>query len=653
MSIPQLAPTAPNEDVLGEYETFSATLGLSRGAVELRRRLARQFLVTHPDLNAWMASPMPARVTDLRRVKAWPLISWMVLSGRLRADIDLLIGRHLGGMHRCAEALAPAEFAFVGDAAVRLGWKPRWVSTVMAESLTLVVAFTGRSPRQLTSADIDSVASAVEASHAATPAGRLRHAKSLQRLRKVLFEAGVVDQPAPPARARLGAQGQLARVGAPEVRRAMLAYLDARVAVLRPGTIVGIGNDLASFGEFLTERHPGLASLSSLERRHVEGFFGWLPHRSRRRHLAGGDRPLSVVAVSKAIITLRTFLEDITAWGWADAPGRQLIYANDIPRLPKPLPRALPPDVDQAVMAAVSSLDDPFARAGLTIIRGTGLRVGELVDLELGCVVDYGASGTWLRVPLGKLATERSVPLDDHTLAAFDDWMGHRGRHRALPHPRHGRPVDFLFVEHGQRLGTPRLRRGLELGVQRTGLTGTDGNPPRITPHQLRHTYATTLANGGMSLQGLMILLGHRSPEMTMRYATLASPTLRTAYEEAIGKLRPRIAVAPAGRAPVPDRVEWLRGEMLKTRVAHGYCSRDLVADACPYANICEQCENYVTTTEFQPALEHQLADVRLLEQDAADRGWSSEAARHARVIDSLERHLRRLKNPGDSATFA
>ena len=527
------------------------------------------------------------------------------------------------------------------------------MSTVVAESLTLVVAFTGRSPRQLTSADIDAVGAVVEASRAATPEARARWRKSLQRLRKVLFEAGVVDDPAPSARARLGPEGQLAGVGAPEVRRAMLAYLDARVAVLRPATIVGIGNDLASFGEFLTERHPGLASLAHLERRHVEGFFAWLPGRPRRRQHAGDDRPISAVAVSRAVITLRTFLEDITAWGWADAPGRQLVYASDIPRLPKPLPRALAPDVDRAVMAAVAALDDPFARAGLTIVRGTGLRVGELADLELDCVVDYGSSGTWLRVPLGKLATERSVPLDEHTLAAFDDWMGCRGRQRALPHPRHGRPVDFLFVEHGQRLGTPRLRRGLELAVRHTGLSGAGGSRLRVTPHQLRHTYATSLANGGMSLQGLMVLLGHRSPEMTMRYATLASPTLRSAYEEAVGKLRPRIAVAPVGRAPVPDRVAWLRGEMLKTRVAHGYCSRDLVADACPYANICEQCENFVTAPEFQPALEQQLADVRRLEHDAAERGWSSEAARHARVIASLEGHLSRLKKSGGSTTFA
>ena len=93
-----------------------------------------------------------------------------------------------------------------------------------------------------------------------------------------------------------------------------------------------------------------------------------------------------------------------------------------------------------------------------------------------------------------------------------------------------------------------------------------------------------------------------------------------------MGKVKGRQAlfVAPAGRMAVPDRVEWLRAEMLKTRVAHGYCSRDLVADACPYANICEQCDNFVTAHEFRPALEQQLADVRAIHDDAVDHGWDS-----------------------------
>ena len=103
--------------------------------------------------------------------------------------------------------------------------------------------------------------------------------------------------------------------------------------------------------------------------------------------------------------------------------------------------------------------------------------------------------------------------------------------------------------------------------------------------------------------------------------------------------------IAPIGRAAAPDHVEWLRSEMLKTRVAHGYCSRDLVADAWPYANICEQCDSYVAAPEFQPVLEAQLADIHTLRDDAQARGWDSQVARHQRVIASINGHLRRLKN--------
>lgn len=84
---------------------------------------------------------------------------------------------------------------------------------------------------------------------------------------------------------------------------------------------------------------------------------------------------------------------------------------------------------------------------------------------------------------------------------------------------------------------------------------------------------------------------------------------------------------------------------MLKTRVAHGHCSRDLVADACSYANICEQCSNFVPTDEFTPALQAQHDDITALRDDAAQRGWDSEVARHSNVLTSLDRHLQRLKN--------
>jgi hypothetical protein len=142
-----------------------------------------------------------------------------------------------------------------------------------------------------------------------------------------------------------------------------------------------------------------------------------------------------------------------------------------------------------------------------------------------------------------------------------------------------------------------------------------------------------------------MALLGHVTPEMTLRYAALASPTLRAAYDEAMGKVRKLIPVAPAGRPAVPPKVEWIASEFLKTRLTGGYCSRHLAADACPYANVCETCDNFVPGHEFAPALRAQLDDIRQLKADAEHRGWTSEAARHQRVVEALDGHLRRLDN--------
>ena len=156
-----------------------------------------------------------------------------------------------------------------------------------------------------------------------------------------------------------------------------------------------------------------------------------------------------------------------------------------------------------------------------------------------------------------------------------------------------------------------------------------------------------------MSLQALMALLGHVTPEMTLRYAVLASPTLRAAYDEAMSKVRKLIPVAPVGRPAVPAKVEWIASEFLKTRLTAGYCSRHLAAQACPYANVCETCGNFLPGTEFAPALRAQLDDVRALKDDAELRGWNSEASRHQRVIDALHSHLQRLDNQCSSEVFS
>ena len=641
------AIVSPTDDFVVAYRTHVTRMPVAPDYQHTLARAAQKFLSDHPDLNEWMTRPVEARLTELaRRPDAWPVIAFAMLSGRCRADLDFLIAKRFGhSAGRTAAVLYPTDVARLHDAARRLGCSVAAFKELLGRTIPLVIAAFGVPVSEVDAEQLDGLLEFVAKTQRLSEPMRRSTRGRLFSLRQLLFEAGMLDSP-PPRRRSDGPATREQRmqvVAAPALRRSLVAYIEARSAVVRPKTLDKLTSALGIFGEFLTERFPEVTSLRKLERRHIEAYLAWTATRACR---GSHDRskPVGPFVPAHAAITLRNFLDDITAWGWAEAPRRRLVFATDIPRQPDMLPRALAPDVDRALMTAVGDLADPFARAAITILRHTGLRRGELLDLELDCLMDFGPSGTWLRVPLGKLNDERAVPLDESALDAFAEWLAHRSAQRALPHPRDGRLCDFVFVERGRRIGPGRIHQGLAHAVEAAGLLGADGRPLHVVAHQLRHTWATELVNAGMSLQALMTLLGHRSPEMTVRYARLASPTLRAAYDEAVGKVARRIPVAPAGRRVVPDRVNWLASEMLKTRVAHGYCARELAAEACPYANVCETCPNFVTTPEFVPTIETQLADVRALRDDADRRGWSAEVRRHERVIGSLEAHLRRLR---------
>lgn len=640
--------TDDDHPVIEDYASFCHHLGVTDRALCDRLRLARAFLDRHPDLGAWLARPTRTRLADLQRIKAWPLVSWAALTGRVRIDLDLLAAKDLGGMSATVRQLWPIEFDVLWVAARRLGWSYYWSRSVIDQFVPAVVAWSSTPIDQLNVEQLDAFATALGKVTSASFTTRKQWHGRLFGLRQLLFECGQI--PEPPKRGPTGAtiEDRLATVPCVGIREAMARYVRARSAVLARSSVDGLINDLIPFGLFLGEHYPKLTQLAQLERHHIEEFLVWNRTRGWRGRVAR-DQRVSASVVHSTVLTVRNFLDDITLWGWADRPARRLVFASDVPRLPRPLPRALAPDTDAAVMAAAGCLEDPFARTAIMLLRRAGLRLGECLDLELGCVVDYGPTGTWLRVPLGKLGTERVVPLDADTVTALDVWANQRGTQRSDPNPRTGAPTDFLFAEHGRRLKPWRIRKGLRDAVAIAGLTGTDGQPLNVTPHRLRHTYATELANAGMSLQALMAVLGHVTPEMTLRYATLASPTLRAAYDEAMGKVRKTIPVAVAGRPLVPAKVDWIASEFLKTRVAHGYCSRHLAAGACPYSNICETCDNFAPAPEFVPALHDQLADVHQLRADAERRGWASEADRHGRVIDALEGHLRRLENVASS----
>lgn len=171
--------TEHDHGMLDGYIDFCHDLQVSDRALRDRLRAARSFLADHPDLETWMRRPVQARVSDLRRTGAWPLIGWAILSGRLTADLDLLLVKDFGTLGAAAELLFKADFTAAHAAAARLGWSPTWSRSIVREALVLTIAAAGRTMRQLTDQNLEQLRHRIDASPLITEPARKRHKAQL------------------------------------------------------------------------------------------------------------------------------------------------------------------------------------------------------------------------------------------------------------------------------------------------------------------------------------------------------------------------------------------------------------------------------------------------------------------------------------------
>ena len=169
------------------------------------------------------------------------------------------------------------------------------------------------------------------------------------------------------------------------------------------------------------------------------------------------------------------------------------------------------------------------------LLRHTGMRIGECVDLSYDCLRSVGPDRWAIHVPLGKFKTERMVPVD-----AFVCELVQRLRFfRSFdPLPPDGR---LLSRPHGKQALIRQLRYCLHEVAAAAGIT------TRIVPHQLRHTYASEMIRSSVTLPALMKLLGHADPEMTMRYVDVTSNDLHREYH--LARAKPR-HITPQLKAP-------------------------------------------------------------------------------------------------------
>jgi site-specific recombinase XerD len=391
----------------------------------------------------------------------------------------------------------------------------------------------------------------------------------------------------------------------PQVAATMRRYLAQIGCVLRPGSVSGADQALRCFAAFLAQAAPEVACIAQVTRRHIEDYKPWLAARP------GQNKPqLTPGTIISRLGTLRMFFIRSGEWGWEEAPPKVPMFTGDLPRCDHPLPKALDDGAAARLLRAAQNDTRLLVRVTVEMLLRTGLRVSEYTSLQAGAVVHIGA-GPWLHVPVGKLRDDRYLPLHPHLVTLID---GYRAAHVDPSNPlllprENGRPLD---------------RHTVTRMINRAGVTA---GLPHIHPHQLRHTLATQAINRGMSLEAIAAMLGHRSLDMTLRYAKIASRTVADEYfavTEKVEALYGQPPVLPADA--IGPKMARLRREHHRM-LGNGYCTRPPELD-CAFESICETCTFFQTSIAFRPTLQAQHDDAIARHQDHRGQLFASLLAR-------------------------
>jgi len=303
-------------------------------------------------------------------------------------------------------------------------------------------------------------------------------------------------------------------------------FLDLLKPTHKLATVRGHQTSLRQFHIWLNAQH---CLLTEIDRSRIEAWLSWL----HARGLAAASRVHTIQHV-------RAYLDWLQEDGVLTAPST-LLRSSDLPKLPQYLPRPVSAEVDAELQRRFKSSGCTY-QLGMLLMRRTGLRIGELIALPLQCVSTDPAGRTLLKVPLGKLATERLVPLDPLTAKLVARLQRNGSRKR-----------NFLLVNASDRKTDYRSYSE----ALKKACSGISFQEP-MTTHRLRHTYATQLLSAGMNLPSVMRLLGHTDYRMTLRYAAITDSTVFTEFESALQQNAHRYPTVAPAAAPTTDPIRAL-----------------------------------------------------------------------------------------------
>ena len=304
------------------------------------------------------------------------------------------------------------------------------------------------------------------------------------------------------------------------IRQMFDSQLQVLTTVLTSSSMRQYQSRLNRFLSYLETVHPEIRRLSQLRRDpHI---LGWL------RYLHEHQPPLAKSTRLDAIVFVRRLLNELAAERCRRIK-TDLIIREDCPILDRRLPKTLSPEDARKLDRQLREADN-LCSNGLLLVRATGMRISECLNLTVDSLRDFGQNQWAIKVPLGKLHNERWVPVDEDACRIFRRILFLR----SLTAPTHAEAsaVTLLLRKDGRRMAYEIMKNALIAAARQAGCSC------RVTPHRLRHTYATAMLRAGANLVAVKQLLGHKSIEMTLRYLEVSQLDLQREYHRARREMR-------------------------------------------------------------------------------------------------------------------
>lgn len=628
---------------ISDYAAFlSRPAGLRNQPLEFACKFAR----VYPQLEAWTDASLAERVgsSAIRRgrafvcIRARPYIYFLVATGRLKLKWDWIL---TVSDHRFLVSSLPQPVqAFsgrLGDQLSRLGYergRERIERAIRLLYLKYGVGLVRVDERELREfalevaalegyPDLDVILGSPDVY------GRLKSSLmgTLYSLHTALYHQHLVDKP--PKRSSIVPRKLKVK---PALDDFIERYADARQALhTRPSTLGKIRNAGRHLADWLNINEPELNSFADLTREQILAYAASLSAAAM-----GIDSQISRLS------SLSVMFHDSTAWGWTDGPPRPILGSRDLPRRPTRLPRFIPSEQLERLMTAVRRLECPYQRAALLIARWSGARRGEIARLEHDCLDAYIDGTARLRIPIGKTATERMVPLHQEAANAIRLLQAMDAPGRGFTDDRTGRETRRLFARRGVCLSPHYLFQASLQSVCEWAALLDDLGKATITAHRFRHTLGTELIEGGARVHTVMKMLGHTSTGMTLVYAHLSDASVREDYQKVLGPgalIAGSLAATLQARAMPPDSLAWLKANFFRTELELGHCLRLPEEGPCE-CDLYLTCAKFVTTPDYAPRLrERRLREIGLAD-DARVRGAVREAERHDCTRTRIEQLL-------------